>query len=80
MGFAVTIVTAAIRTTDDPEVSMSAARGLRRQHPSRTAIPKLCARCHSDANLMHKFRPQQRVDQLAQYQTSVHGKRLAARR
>ena len=27
---------------------------------------------------MHKYKPQQRVDQLAQYQTSIHGKRLAA--
>ncbi|MCL4403021.1 MAG: hypothetical protein M1436_10250, partial [Acidobacteria bacterium] len=45
---------------------------------ARTAVPALCAKCHSDANLMHKFDPQQRVDQLAQYQTSVHGKRLAA--
>lgn len=44
----------------------------------RTAVPKLCARCHSDANLIHRYRPQQRVDQLAQYETSVHGKRLAA--
>jgi predicted CXXCH cytochrome family protein len=27
---------------------------------------------------MHRYKPQQRVDQLAQYQTSVHGQRLAA--
>jgi predicted CXXCH cytochrome family protein len=47
-------------------------------HISRTAVPGLCARCHSDAGLMHKFKPQQRVDQLTQYLTSTHGKRLAA--
>ena len=46
--------------------------------PARTAVPKLCARCHSDAALMHKFGPQERVDQYAQYLTSVHGKRIAA--
>jgi hypothetical protein len=62
---------------DDPEAAMNRARGFLGKVP-RTAIPKLCARCHSDPVLMHKYRPQQRVDQLALYQTSVHGKRLAA--
>ena len=61
----------------DPELSMSPARGFRGKF-ARTAIPALCARCHSDAALIHKFKPQQRVDQLAQYKTSVHGQRLAA--
>ena len=65
------------RTTDDMEASMSRARGFLGKI-SRTAVPKLCARCHSDATLMHRFKPQQRVDQYAQYLTSVHGKRLAA--
>lgn len=45
--------------------------------PNRQKIPELCGRCHSNAEFMHKFRPQQRVDQLALYKTSVHGKRLA---
>lgn len=61
----------------DPEMSMSAARGFRGKI-ARTAVPSLCGGCHSDANLIHKFNPQQRVDQLAQYRTSVHGQRLAA--
>ena len=61
---------------DDPQASMNRANGFLGKIP-RAAIPKLCAKCHSDANLMHKFRPQQRVDQLALYQTSVHGRRLA---
>ncbi len=65
------------RTTDDMEASMNRARGFRGKF-ARKDIPQMCAHCHSDANLIHKFRPQQRVDQLAQYQTSVHGKRLAA--
>lgn len=59
----------------DPTLAMSTQRGFLGKIP-RTAIPKLCARCHSDAALMHKYRPQQRVDQLAQYLTSVHGQRL----
>jgi hypothetical protein len=64
-------------TLDDPEAAMSPKRGFLGKI-NRTEVPKLCARCHSDANLIHKFRPQQRVDQYAQYQTSVHGKRIAA--
>jgi predicted CXXCH cytochrome family protein len=62
---------------DDPEKAMSKAKGFVGKVP-RTAVPKLCARCHSDANVMHKYKPQERVDQFAQYQTSVHGKKLAA--
>ncbi|MBK5290277.1 MAG: cytochrome c3 family protein [Acidobacteriia bacterium] len=65
------------RNSNDMEESMNRARGFTGKI-ARGAVPKLCARCHSDATLIHKFKPQQRVDQLAQYQTSVHGKRLAA--
>ena len=44
----------------------------------RTAIAPLCATCHSDAAYMGRFDPQVRVDQFLQYQTSTHGKRMAA--
>lgn len=44
---------------------------------ARTAIAPLCAKCHADAAFMRKFAPQVRVDQYAQYQTSVHGKQMA---
>jgi len=64
------------RNADDPEAAMNPAKGFK-GHIARTAVPALCARCHSDAALMHKYKPQQRVDQLALYLTSVHGKRLA---
>jgi predicted CXXCH cytochrome family protein len=37
-----------------------------------------CARCHSDAELMRRYAPKQRVDQATEYATSVHGKQLAA--
>lgn len=43
----------------------------------RTAIAPMCAKCHADAAYMKKFAPQVRVDQYAQYQTSVHGKQMA---
>jgi predicted CXXCH cytochrome family protein len=65
------------KTTDDMDRSMSKARGFLGKIPRRD-VPKVCARCHSDTNLIHRYKPQQRTDQLAQYQTSVHGKRLAA--
>jgi len=65
------------RNADDPAAAMSRARGYIGK-PARLAVPKLCARCHSDAALMHKYKPQGRVDQYAQYLTSTHGKRIAA--
>jgi predicted CXXCH cytochrome family protein len=63
-------------TSEDPEVSMSPAKGFRGKI-SRQETPAMCARCHGDVELMHRYKPQQRVDQLAQYRTSVHGQRLA---
>ncbi|MCS6952884.1 MAG: cytochrome c3 family protein [Bryobacterales bacterium] len=63
-------------SSDDPHLSMSPRRGFRGKI-SRAAIAKLCAHCHSDASLMHKYNPRQRVDQYAQYLTSVHGQRIA---
>lgn len=63
-------------TSTDPQLAMSPKRGFRGR-PARTAIPKLCARCHSDADFMRKFNPNQPTGQFAQYQTSVHGKLTA---
>jgi predicted CXXCH cytochrome family protein len=60
----------------DMEVSMSPSKGFLGK-VSRRGIPELCARCHSNAELIHPFNPRQRVDQLALYRTSVHGKKLA---
>jgi predicted CXXCH cytochrome family protein len=37
-----------------------------------------CARCHADAALMRTYAPAQRIDQAAEYATSVHGIRLAS--
>jgi hypothetical protein len=44
----------------------------------RTAIAPLCASCHSDGAYMRQFDPGVRVDQYAQYRTSVHGQRMDA--
>lgn len=65
------------KNVDDPQASMNRARGFRGKF-ARTAVPELCGNCHANSAVIHKFRPQQRVDQLAQYRTSVHGKRIAA--
>ena len=43
--------------------------------PERKDIPALCASCHADPNRMKPFGLA--TDQLAQYQTSQHGARLA---
>ncbi len=45
--------------------------------PSGQAVIAVCARCHSDATLMRKYAPKQRVDQATEYATSVHGQQLA---
>ena len=36
----------------------------------------VCGKCHSDANFMRRYNPSLRIDQAAEYYTSVHGKRL----
>ncbi len=42
----------------------------------RQQIPQLCGRCHSDAQFIKRYNPTLRVDQVAEYATSVHGRRL----
>jgi len=60
----------------DKARSHDAARGFRGKPTGRQQIDA-CARCHGDAELMKRYAPKQRVDQAAEYATSVHGKRLA---
>ena len=48
-----------------------------RGKPTGALIIAVCSRCHSDAALMRKYAPKQRVDQAAEYATSVHGQQLA---
>jgi hypothetical protein len=44
--------------------------------PSRPQVIQVCGRCHSDAGFMKRYSPSLRVDQVAEYATSVHGRRL----
>ena len=44
--------------------------------PTGLQIVELCGKCHSNASFMRQYNPSLRVDQVAEYFTSVHGKRL----
>lgn len=63
-------------TTDDAGKAMSKKAGWRGKVP-RKQIPQLCGSCHSDPAYIRQFNPSLRTDQLDQYHSSVHGKRLA---
>jgi len=64
-------------SSDDPDKAMSRQAGWKGKI-DRKQIPQLCGSCHSDPAYMRQFNPSLRTDQLDQYHTSVHGKRLAA--
>ena len=61
----------------EPKDSMDPAKGYIGV-PSRAKIAALCASCHSKLDFMRRFNPQARVDQYAEYRTSVHGKKNQA--
>ena len=65
----------------DPEaLDQDAAHDRRKKfagRPSPLQIPALCGDCHGDAARMRQFDPTLRVDQLSEYRTSGHGKKLA---
>ena len=44
--------------------------------PTHAQVVEVCGRCHSDANFMRRYNPSLRVDQVAEYYASVHGRRL----
>jgi len=44
--------------------------------PERAQLAQVCGRCHSDARFMKRYNPSLRVDQVTEYQSSVHGRRL----
>ncbi len=60
---------------DNKALSHSPAKGFLGK-PKRYAIPESCGKCHSDPVYMRKFNPSIRTDQVKEYYTSVHGKRL----
>jgi predicted CXXCH cytochrome family protein len=44
--------------------------------PAGRQVVQVCGRCHSDAGFMRQYNPSLRVDQAAEYASSVHGQRL----
>ena len=64
-------------TSDDPDKAMSRKAGWK-GNIDHKQVPQLCGGCHSDPAYIRQFNPSLRTDQLDQYRTSVHGKRLAA--
>lgn len=64
-------------SSDDPEISMSPKKGFIGK-PTPKDIPRFCGKCHSDINFMRTYRPRIATDQVQQYYTSVHGKKLKA--
>ncbi|UCF40370.1 MAG: cytochrome c3 family protein [Gemmatimonadota bacterium] len=44
--------------------------------PRGRQVLDVCGRCHSDADFMRRYNPSLRVDQVTEYATSVHGRRL----
>ena len=47
-------------------------------NPGPAQVVEACGKCHSDAAFMRQYNPSLRVDQVLEYYTSVHGKRLRA--
>lgn len=60
---------------EDQDVAHDPKKGFRGK-PSPREIPALCGTCHADAAAMKHFNPSLRVDQLQEYRTSGHGKKL----
>ncbi len=65
---------------EDMEASMSEAHAPNpyRGVPERIEVPGFCGRCHSDPDVMKRYRPAARVDQEREYWTSHHGRAMRA--
>ncbi|PKL83619.1 MAG: hypothetical protein CVV24_03990 [Ignavibacteriae bacterium HGW-Ignavibacteriae-3] len=64
-------------SSDDQEIAMSPKKGYVGV-PKRKDIPKFCGKCHSNINIMRVYQPRIATDQVEQYYTSAHGKKLLA--
>ena len=60
----------------DKALAHDAARGFKGK-PAGQGVIATCTGCHSDAAFMRPYAPKQRVDQGAEYATSMHGQQLA---
>ncbi|MFP5210394.1 MAG: cytochrome c3 family protein [Acidobacteriota bacterium] len=64
-------------SSDDPTQAMNVKAGWKGKI-DRKQVPQLCGSCHSNPAYMRQYDPSLHTDQLSQYHTSIHGKRLAA--
>src|SRR5512139_553909 len=62
-------------TAEEAQDAMNPAKGFRGV-PTPAQIPDLCGGCHQNASLTKQYAPNLPTDQLSQYWTSVHGRRL----
>lgn len=62
-------------TADDMDESMSSESGYIGV-PTRMEMPAFCGKCHSSIEYMRVFQPRIPTDQVDQYYTSTHGKKL----
>ena len=46
--------------------------------PAREEFAEFCGRCHSDAAFMKRYNPRARIDQVAEYRSSIHGQKNRA--
>jgi predicted CXXCH cytochrome family protein len=58
------------------EIKAHQAKGDFRAVKTVADIPEFCGACHANIEYIKRFRPSLRTDQLAQYLTSGHGKKL----
>jgi len=63
----------------EQNIAMNATNGFKLR-VQRAGVPQFCGGCHADAVVMGKYESQPKVDQLAKYQSGVHGKLLAGGR
>ena len=63
-------------TQSDKKRAMNPAAGYVGK-PRPVAVASFCGKCHSNASFMRTFNPGLRVDQEAEYRTSIHSKRAA---
>ncbi|MCK6619772.1 MAG: cytochrome c3 family protein [Calditrichaceae bacterium] len=62
-------------TKEDMDESMSPKAGFVGV-PAKAQTPQFCGKCHSDINFMRAYQPRIATDQVSQFYTSVHGKKL----
>ena len=63
-------------TQSDKKLAMNPAKGFVGK-PKPAAVASFCGKCHSNAAFMKTYNPVLRVDQEAEYRTSVHSRRIA---